>query len=1208
MKNSRWRNLTILLPILLAGGVLRFGELGTYGPTPGDDISYLNEVRKSYGGLLRAMPDSAPWVRPFLVANNLTQRTYEGRLCFTSLSKPFYVFKLSLLESLGEVSLYQEQFANAVSGSLIVLVLYLLGAAVFSPAAGLIAAFLGAISPWLLHYSVYGIPTADSTLFLLLAVWLLVRIRFHPFWAGLAAGLALVFNPTVIFLAFAFVLLALVRIFLECGLSEFRPRKLVSRGLPFILGIALPWVAWEGGNAFYWSFFGQPHRSFWEALTVCRQDNLLHSLKLPVDSLFALRLVAVSEGWPQLLLWLTATAWGAVRMLRRERSRRFPLGAVWAMMVSTIVAASFTGITQCARHYVLFWPLGLTLIGGLLAALLSRSRPRRVLVLCLLGACTVSTAVSLANYRAARQAWHRLSAWLEENIPPGRVVTPSNQPGNMWPTVPRFSTWSDLERLEAERGPTWVVYGDYMAISRGIWDYPREMFPIALACRQVEGEDFRTPSHLGSPIFLYENEDYYWGFVRQPLRNFDPDVRVIPTSRLLEIKDRLEMPPDIVSSPGRSQEKEPGSNVYLPFIEYGVNHPRSPWPGAFAVFGLAGLLFLLAAPAPGLVRGWLVRRRVFLGVAAVLLLALCFRSWGISLFAPLGGDDVEYQSYVNQALNRFGPSVGSWAAPLSAASVLSQLDVNRTITVFAKPFFILERVLLAALLGGDFCWAHYMACLYGVLSVLLVFFLGRRLGGNPAGFSAALIWAVSPWAATYSTWGLHVAGGALLFGLSLWAYLAFRGNPRPRRALFSGLAFGAAVMYSTSNLFPVIFLVGLEAISSVCRLLRKSGCRRLFSNWGMLALGAVIPLGVWEAVSRFGTGLVGQGYRSFPEVLLAAVRDNVLHATALPVDLLFFWRHLFLSEGLLLGGVLTLCALWGFWRLFRGRAGKGEGTLLVLLFGLTVVMNYTGITQVIRHFFPALFPLALLAGLVVARLLARFPRASIPLLLLFAILIPGRWKALEPFRENRWAPSRIQAWSSGHLYNNHRTGTIPCQLMEIWPHMVRLNSWRDLAVFAGLAPPGVFMYGDYIELSLGSWVFSFPEYYEISEVARNLERSRDLFRTPSYLNYLPTRFENEFYYWGLYRNRPDDFDPYIRMIPAPDLVEKYKKIRANPLEHKALWDATRPRPPLAIPARGKAIYRPFMGAIPRPDYTVHLVLALLVFLGLGLAVVREKTA
>ncbi|HPJ71713.1 MAG TPA: hypothetical protein PK636_03410, partial [bacterium] len=118
-----------LIAILLLAGFLRFSELGTFGPTPGDDISYLNGVRDTYAGLRRAIP-SPPWwfvpLRPFFVANNLTQRTYEGMMCFTSQAKPLYLLKLSLIEGAGTLTLYGMQFANAVSGLLVVLVLFFL--------------------------------------------------------------------------------------------------------------------------------------------------------------------------------------------------------------------------------------------------------------------------------------------------------------------------------------------------------------------------------------------------------------------------------------------------------------------------------------------------------------------------------------------------------------------------------------------------------------------------------------------------------------------------------------------------------------------------------------------------------------------------------------------------------------------------------------------------------------------------------------------------------------------------------------------------------------------------------------------------------------------------------------------------------------------------------------------------------------------------
>ncbi|HPQ67189.1 MAG TPA: hypothetical protein PLI51_10720, partial [bacterium] len=791
-----------------------------------------------------------------------------------------------------------------------------------------------------------------------------------------------------------------------------------------------------------------------------------------------------------------------------------------------------------------------------------------------------------------------LSAWIEADVPWDRIVTPANQPPNMWPAVKRFNNWFELEKLEKEKGPTWIVYGDYIAVTRGIWDFPYDMYPIALACREVEGEDFRAGTHVSAPIFLYENEDYYWGFVRRKRVAFDPDVRVIPTARILDLKDKVDWPPESVIAPWIHGDGEQGANVYRPFLDFGVYSHRSPWLGVGLVLIFFGGMVWICLP-PGtraVMKRGSARRRTAAALAALALIALVFRNYGISLYSQMGGDDVEYRTYIERM--RLNPDF-AWtgaAKPVIVASWLSGLDVNKTITVFAKPYFILERTVLAFLTGGDFRYIHYLTCLQGVATVLVVFMIGRRLRGNLCGLIAAAFWAVSPWAVTYSTWGIHVAGGGLAFAVTLWAYFAFVDRGRWPRALLLGLAAGTALMYSTSNIWPIFFLGVIESVHGPIRF--RSRWPRLIPLWGATLAGLLLPWLFWEGMSSYSLGLVGYPHRWFPAVLLQATRDNLLHARALPVDILFFWRHLFLSEGWAAAALLTGSFLGSAAAVARRKARGATGVLVALTFSLTVVMNYTGIAQVIRHFFPAFLPLALLAGAVLSRWTAG-KRLRLAALVAVVILISWRqWHRLDLFRETRWAPDRVGIWAQGHLFVPGRLATLPCQNLGLWPGLRPIGSWREMEQLGRLVPPGAMMYGDYIEISLGSWLYSFPEYYEISEVVRGLPSGNDLFRTPSYLAYLPNRFENEFYYWGLYRKTPPVFDPAIRVLPASDILARYRAIRGDPLRYRQLWEPTSARSVLKIPARPNDIYRPFMEPLERSSAPVPLALSALVFLAL----------
>ena len=182
----------------------------------------------------------------------------------------------------------------------------------------------------------------------------------------------------------------------------------------------------------------------------------------------------------------------------------------------------------------------------------------------------------------------------------------------------------------------------------------------------------------------------------------------------------------------------------------------------------------------------------------------------------------------------------------------------------------------------------------------------------------------------------------------------------------------------------------------------------------------------------------------------------------------------------------------------------------------------------------------------------------------FLILVFSQWHRLGVFRLARWGPSRVRAWSlANHV--RHSVATLACQDISLWPTLWPITSWKELGKLSELIPPGVFMYSDYIEIAHGSWFYTKRQYYEISEVAR---RSKgDLFRTPSYLSYRPALFENEFYYWGLFRRPFADFDPSIRILPAGVLLEKWKEINSDPKLVEDFWAPIQKEPPLHLPAR-----------------------------------------
>ncbi len=1198
----------ILIGIVLIAGAIRIGELETYTPTPGDDVSYLNNVIATYARMHRSIPDPPPLFKffaPVMVSNSLVQKTYHTR-AFTSLVKPLYILKLAIIEGTVGLNIYRQQLTLAVAGVLSVIVVFLIGRALFGNPAGLIAAFLMAVSPWAIRYSTYGIPTGDSLLFLLLAVWILLLPRNLPFLTGLFLGIAVMFNPTVAWASLLIAALAAIRSILKVFAGDVAEGKMALIGslLKLALGFLIIPILWEFGNLYFYNMIGLPYRLSWAALRITMEDNLSHALLLPVDPLFWFRLIIAGEGWPQLILWLAALIWVSRSLVESERKSRFSPAALLMIMLGVIISATWSGSTQCARHYFLAWPLGLVAIGGLLTSLprlfrklAGRKGSTALIVAIVLLLCLASAAPRFLRYRSSRRGGYLLTEWVEENIPVGRVVVPANQPPNMWPGFPRFNNWDELEELEERLGAVYIIYGDYLAITRGIWDYPYDMFLIAQACRAVDDELYRAGTHLSDPAFLYENEDYYWGFSRQKIIEFNPDVRVIPAAAALAFRDDLPRPESAVAVTWQHANGDKGHNIYLPFVEFTIHAYRSPLVSLGLMAALLAFLVWYCWPKRPELYPWLSRHYIVLGLLAVLIAGLVFRSYGLSRFTQMGGDDVKYQLYIERgrAFPKFrGLGI---SAPFIIAAEVSNLDVSRTITSFAKPFFILERCLLEYTLGSDIVVLHFWACLQGIATILLVFFVGRMVGGVKGGFLAAALWVLSPWAVTYSTWGIHVAGGTFWFATALWGYLRYRKSSRTRDAFLAGLLLGVSVMYSPTNLWPAFCLLLIELVGRFFQLpLRSTRRGVVIGNFFLLIGGLVVAWLSWELISWLASLIMDDQYLPYPLVLWRTMRDNVLHAGTLKVDLLFFWRHLFVSEGPIVGLGAIAATLWAFWAVVRRRASGEAAVMLALFFGVTVAMNYTGGSQVIRNFFPAWLPLTVLMGWGISRLSDRKPyclgiAGAVVIVLLFT-----QWHRLRVFRLARWAPGLVRTWAQTY-YVPHYVATLACQDISLWPTLQSISSWEEVGWMTKLLPPGVLMYSDYIELSFGSWFYSKKDFYEISEVARRTKG--ELYRTPSYLSYRPSLFENEFYYWGLYRDPFSDFDPAIRLISSKVLQEELEAVRSDPERLEELWAPARKEPPLRLPARPDDIQRPFMAKHDRSSYRVHLAVSLLLLLVLA---------
>ncbi|HOO77023.1 MAG TPA: hypothetical protein PLZ73_03965 [bacterium] len=382
--------------------------------------------------------------------------------------------------------------------------------------------------------------------------------------------------------------------------------------------------------------------------------------------------------------------------------------------------------------------------------------------------------------------------------------------------------------------------------------------------------------------------------------------------------------------------------------------------------------------------------------------------------------------------------------------------------------------------------------------------------------------------------------------------------------------------------FPVFLLIVFELARTVITGSRAGkGCLWFLTGF----LGGVA---VWEAVN-FAVCSLWIGYTPFPLRLLEGIRHNAANAAPLPSDPLFFWRHLALSEGWLSTGLLAAGAAAGTIAVVRRNCGKRPALLrLVFLFwGVAQGMNAFGGTQVIRHYFPGF-----LAGVIVTGWwLSGWRRhkrwcgwAAAAAVLAVAA---RQYREVGVYRESRSAPALLEKWEQ-ETGRRGEGASMAMQQWDLWPSLTMLKDREELEDFARRHPRGHIMYSDYIGIAHGAWFYHNREELLLAETLRACRRP--LFAAPSYLSYQPMLFENEYYYWGLLRGRPERFDPAVRVFSVAEVLRARAEILRDASLRRALAAQLLRPPPLRIPAWRRRIVLPYLesGTVPGRSFQGRL--------------------
>lgn len=163
----------------------------------------------------------------------------------------------------------------------------------------------------------------------------------------------------------------------------------------------------------------------------------------------------------------------------------------------------------------------------------------------------------------------------------------------------------------------------------------------------------------------------------------------------------------------------------------------------------------------------------------------------------------------------------------------------------AKPLHIALVSLAYLLVRSDFSGLG-LSALAGVLTIGVVWLIGKRLDGPLAGLWAAGFLSVSWIHLWYSRLALSTTECALFLSLAWWAYLKLSERPGWRWASLVGFLLGASFGCHYYVLPVMVFFPALE----ICRGLTSREGRPWFRNTTGMVLGFGATLLVWEILFR----------------------------------------------------------------------------------------------------------------------------------------------------------------------------------------------------------------------------------------------------------------------------------------------------------------------------------------------------------------------
>jgi 4-amino-4-deoxy-L-arabinose transferase-like glycosyltransferase len=185
------------------------------------------------------------------------------------------------------------------------------------------------------------------------------------------------------------------------------------------------------------------------------------------------------------------------------------------------------------------------------------------------------------------------------------------------------------------------------------------------------------------------------------------------------------------------------------------------------------------------------------------------------------------------------------ATSLATAATFSRAGEPDIVRTPGFPLLLVPGIWL----GGAVGWGIALQCVLSLVTILLVYHLAYRFGGQPAATTAALLLSLEPLSVIYSVKVLSETCFATLLVSSLWGLVSGYLDHDERR-----WALGAACLGASALVRPIgyglvlVFTVGALAFFTYMRL-RPLGARgTLRTSWLFTAMGLMlIPSVAWQA-------------------------------------------------------------------------------------------------------------------------------------------------------------------------------------------------------------------------------------------------------------------------------------------------------------------------------------------------------------------------